>query len=402
MDEFPEISEERPRASSRSRIAALGRRLWQSILQAGILSSAPAPARPIVVIHSDDWGRVGAPTREAIENLRRRGYPVASSPWDHYGLESQDDVLALGTTLAAVRDSDGRPACITANFIMANPDLRAMSKPKVQSFAYVPIKDGFPRPWRRNVLPAYLQNIASKVFYPGLHGFTHFNVPLFLELLSSDSEAGERVRALVQADIPYLATVTPEFNFALVDRRNGERFLSEPEQRDWIAHGVDLFQATFGFSPRTTCAPGYRANDTTYRIWEEMGVEAVQVSGIGLPARDGRLFVVQRNVTFEPVLTDGGVVERALRQAKMAVRSGCPIVICTHSLNFVTAHIGRADESRQMLQELLRKLLDLFPNLRFASDAELLDSLVHVNSDWWRKPTAVEVLSRFVMQAHGP
>ena len=70
---------------------------------------AIAPVRPIVVIESDDWGRVGLPSLASMEQLQAAGVPIGASPWDFYGLESEDDVIRLGDLLSQFRDGDGKP-----------------------------------------------------------------------------------------------------------------------------------------------------------------------------------------------------------------------------------------------------------------------------------------------------
>ena len=71
---------------------------------------AVAPTRPIVIIESDDWGRTGLPSLAAMEQLKVAGTPVGESPWDFYGLESEDDVIQLGDTLSEFHDADEKPA----------------------------------------------------------------------------------------------------------------------------------------------------------------------------------------------------------------------------------------------------------------------------------------------------
>lgn len=354
---------------------------------------APAPTRPTVVIESDDWGRCGAPSPEALAQLRERGIPVGGSHWDFYGLESEDDVLCLADTLAGRCDRDGRPTCLTANFIMANADLPAMRNERFQSFRWVPIRDGFPAPWPDLLVPAYRAAIDRAVFYPGLHGFTHFNPTEMLRCAQEETARGERVRAVLSCDVPYLATATPEFNFALVSRREGERFAAEAEQADWVARGVALFRETFGLTPRTTCAPGYRANDVSFRQWRLAGIDAAQqVSAEPLSIRDG-LLVISRNVFFEPIF-DGDAVPRALRQARHAVARGLPIVVCTHSINYIDRHVGRAKASRQALSRFLDALIEAFPELRFASDGDLVKAVRGGHAGWLRRPTPSEVAAR--------
>src|SRR5215469_3615169 len=51
-------------------------------------SDSLAPRRPIVVIQSDDWGRVGIPGLDALERVKVAGANVGASGWDLYGLET--------------------------------------------------------------------------------------------------------------------------------------------------------------------------------------------------------------------------------------------------------------------------------------------------------------------------
>ena len=126
-----------------------------------------------------------------------------------------------------------------------------MRQDDFNSFQAVPITKGFPDPWKRNLLDTYKQLIEEGVFYPGLHGYTHFNPNLLLQGWHDKGDFGERVRALVEEDITYLASSLPEMNFALFNRTN-DRFMSAEEQKDWCRKGVKLFNEAFGFSPLTT------------------------------------------------------------------------------------------------------------------------------------------------------
>jgi hypothetical protein len=353
-----------------------------------------APTRPIVIIQSDDWGRVGVPSIDALERLKSRNIDVGKDPWDYYGLETEEDVIKLGDVLAAVRDRDGRSACLTANFIMANADLRAMRAQAYREFRWIGIADGFPAPWTEKLFAVYLANIERKVFYPGLHGFTHFNIPGMLRALSDSSGRGELTRILAEEDIPYLASLTPEYNFALLTRGQGGGFLDEAEQAEWIEQGVALFRQGFGFSPRTTCAPGYNANTTTFRIWHGAGIDVVQTSDDRGLAMNGSISVLNRNVHFEPALHPDAALESALSQAHSAIARGRPIVISTHSINYISRHLGRAQQSRAMLRELLSSLLRRFPNLRFASDADFSDAHKSAAPSWFRPPNAGELTQR--------
>src|SRR4029077_14535485 len=139
-------------------------------------------------------------------------------------------------------------------------------------------------------------NIESCLFEPGLHGFTHFNAIEMIACLNEDSDRGKRARILAERDVPYLASYTPEYNFALVSRRDGERFLDAAAQESWVRSGIELFIDAFGIFPRTACAPGYRANSVTRRIWRTLGVESCQSVGDAPLATSRGLLQLNRNV----------------------------------------------------------------------------------------------------------
>ena len=373
-------------------------RLWQSSkrrIAAWNRLHDCAPVRPIVVIESDDWGRAGLPSLAVMEDLKAAGVPIGASPWDYYGLESEDDVVRLGDVLADSRDGDGRPACITTNFIMANADLERMRQENFQEFRWMPIDQGLPAPWRETLMPAYRANVQRGVFYPGLHGFTHFNAAAMMNLLRQSSARGERMRRLACHGVPYLASLTPECNFALVERQEGaEQFLPESEQDKWVEAGVRLFTRAFGQPPLTTCAPGYRADEATFRAWRRHGIEAVQSNASdGISLADD-MVRVGRNVAFEPSLVADFSVAKAIDAAARIVECGHPIVVCSHSINYMSRFLGNAEAGRRQLADLLRGLLAAYPDLRFASDADIVAAWRASDAQWLRPPTAREIAAR--------
>ena len=354
----------------------------------GSAVGAQSPRRPIVMIQSDDWGRVGIPSVETIERLRNHYANIGESKWDFYGLETEGDIVALGEMLTTVKDLDGNSPCVTANFVMANADLPRMRDERYREFRWIPITRGFPDPWKEDLVPLYRSYIDKGVLEPGLHGFTHFNASEMVACLNEDSERGQRARLLAECEVPYLASFTPEYNFALISRRDGERFVGRRVQEAWVRSGVELFVEAFGKQPHTTCAPGYRADATTKSIWRAHCIESCQSVGLlPLKTSDG-LVQLSRNVSFEPVLSEDDVISVALREAQRAVLFGTPIVICTHSINYVTRFVGAAERSRELLRQLLLSLLERFPDLRFASAAEVTRAWRENRADWFWDPSA--------------
>ena len=360
------------------------------------LLHAPALVRPTLLLQSDDWGRTGMPDPGAVAALQAGGISLSASPWDRFGLESADDLTALGDLLLAHTDVDGNPAVMSAVFVMANADLFEMQAEDYRRFRAVPIHQGFPAPWQQEpLIGIYNQLIDSRVFYPALHGYTHFNPQLMLSLAREDSERGARIRLLHAQGIPYLVSLTPEFNFALLDRSGAtEQFIGAAEQADWIEQGVHLFQLAFGRQPYSTCAPGYRFDVTTCKLWQQAGLSVVHNAGGMAGSKEG-LWHLARNVFFEQAL-DANALPTALQAADAAVARGEPIVVCTHSINYVSRHVGLADEGRKQLAALLVALLQRYPDLRFTDEQQLHQSWLKQDQHWWRASSSRERLARFV------
>ena len=67
-------------------------------------------SRPLVILQSDDWGRVGVRDREGYEQLRANGIRLVQHPYDYYTLETAKDVTAISGLLKRHCDGTGRPA----------------------------------------------------------------------------------------------------------------------------------------------------------------------------------------------------------------------------------------------------------------------------------------------------
>src|ERR1700732_4270619 len=75
-------------------------------------------SRPLVLLQSDDWGRVGVRDCEGYEQLRASGIRLGEHPYDFYTLETAHDVIALRAMLKRHRDSTGRAACLVLDFVL--------------------------------------------------------------------------------------------------------------------------------------------------------------------------------------------------------------------------------------------------------------------------------------------
>ncbi|HSE40557.1 MAG TPA: hypothetical protein VLH08_07290, partial [Acidobacteriota bacterium] len=122
-------------------------------------------ADQIVVIESDDWGMK---RKSCADLVARYGTPGA---WANEEAETQSDLKELFEVLSAFRDQSERPACMTANFVIANPDYDAMEKSAFTKYFDRFIDETAPK----EILDAYREGIKRCVFYPQYHGRRHFS-----------------------------------------------------------------------------------------------------------------------------------------------------------------------------------------------------------------------------------
>ena len=204
--------------------------------------------RPLVVLQSDDWGRVGVRDREGWEELRNLGVNLGERNYDFYSLETSDDVEAVGALLKRHCDSTGRPACLGMNFMMANVNFAKVRSDHFRQVHLRPLSEGLPEGWNRpGLFEAHEEGIAAGVFSPALHGMTHFCRPAVERYLSDPGERGTFLRTLWNAGVPYIHWRMPWIGFEYSDPgENGrEVFLSSEIQQEMIADAVKSFAKLF-------------------------------------------------------------------------------------------------------------------------------------------------------------
>ena len=215
--------------------------------------------RPLVVLQSDDWGRVGLRDRDGWEQVQRIVSNLGERAYDFYSLETAEDVAALASLLGRHRDSTGRPACLGMNFIMANVDFAKVVADDFRQIYLRPLTEGLPNGWERSGLfEAYRAGIERRVFSPALHGTTHFCRPPVERTLPDPGERGVLLRGLWQAGVPYIHWRMPWIGFEYWDPGlpEEERFLSRDAQETLIGqrcdnvHGIFLTVTPIGLRAR--------------------------------------------------------------------------------------------------------------------------------------------------------
>ena len=333
-------------------------------------------SRPMVLLHSDDWGRVGVRDREGFDLLRSRGIRLGERPYDLYTLETAQDVAAVAGLLERHHDALGQSPCLMMHACTANLDFANMRSTGLREIKNLPLGAGLPGSWSRpGLFEAYRSGIAKGLLQPALHGTTHFCAEAVSEALAENSEQAQLLRTMWDAETPYIFWRMPWIGYEYWSAK-GKRgfFLSLEQQRELVNQGCENFAGLFGVRPLSACAPGYRSNEDTHRAWSEAGIQVV-VSGTGdglMPPYMDALGILHlyRNLDFEPSQHEIDV-QKYLELATICFARGIPLVISIHSINFHSTLKDFRTPTLAALHDLLTALESRFPELLYVSDTDL-------------------------------
>lgn len=335
-------------------------------------------SKPLVVLQSDDWGRVGVRDREGYKLLRKKGLRLGENPYDLYSLETAADITALADLLSQHRDSTKRSACLVMNACVANLNFAQMRKDKFSRTSLLPLAKGLPGHWSRpGLFDAYRAGVKAGVFYPALHGLMHC-CPLAIEnALSEDGEHARLLKLLWDAETPYIYWRMPWVGYEFLNAQKPRAgFLKFNRQMDIVQQSCDAFTALFSTRPLSACAPGFRSNTDTHRAWAENGIRVAQHgSGSGLRAPyvdEFGLLHVYRNIDFEPALRHLST-EKYLELAAACFARGLPLIISIHSINFHSTLKDFRAGTIAALDQLLSALQAKYPELLYVNDADLYE-----------------------------
>jgi len=334
-------------------------------------------SRPLVILQSDDWGRVGVRDREGYEQLRANGIRLGQHPYDFYTLETAKDVTAISGLLKRHCDGTGRPACLVMNFILANLNFAKTDEAGYRELHLLPLTRGLPGHWKRpGLFEAYKQGIADGVLFPALHGLTHFCRRAVEHALSENAERSALLKTCWQAETPYIYWRMPWVGYEYCNPEKPHAgFLDSESQASLIQQAAAYFKKLFSAAPVSACAPGYRANHDTHAAWSACGVRVAQNgSGTPLPPYmdDWEILNLHRMIDFEPTQRDLPT-EKYVEVAADCFARGIPAVISVHSINFHSSVRNFRGPTLRALDQLLSALEAKYPNLLYVHDGDLYE-----------------------------
>jgi len=330
---------------------------------------------PLVLLQSDDWGRIGVRDREGYEKLRSKGLRLGENPYDLYSLETAADVDSLSNLLSSHRDSTGRPPCLVMNFCSANLDFKKMSKTAFSKLELLPLSRGLPGRWSRpGLLDSYRAGQKKGVFFPGLQGLSHFCMFAVEHALSENGERAELLRLLWGEDTPFIYWRMPWVGHEYWHPEEPHPgFLPAEKQRALVRRAYELFLALVRTSPISAHAAGGRANADTYQAWAQYGIRVAQEEGGLKPPsmHPSGILQLHRVVDFEPS-TREMEIEKYLEIAQLCFSRGIPFVVSMHSINFHSSIKDFRTPTLAALDRLLTALESKYPELLYVHDSDIL------------------------------
>jgi hypothetical protein len=215
------------------------------------------------------------------------------------------------------------------------------------------------------------------VFFPALHGLTHFCANAISRALEADGERAQLVRKMWHAQTPYIHRRMPWIGFEYWDPEATTRpqFLSIDDQRAAIHRAAEIYRALFGAAAFSACAPGYRANSDTRKVWFEAGVRVAQ-NGPGRQAEpyvdEQGMLLTFRNVEIEPA-TAGCELGDLMVQVENCFANRVPAVISIHSINFHSTLKDFRTPTLALLDGFLTAVKRKWPDVLYVNDADLFD-----------------------------
>jgi hypothetical protein len=354
-------------------------------------------SKRILIIESDDWGSERTRDKTTLQQLIPINSMVASDAMSNLDtIASIEDLAFLFEVLNSKKDYRNHPAKITINVCTANPDFEQIKASGFQSFYYKPFHQSIlERPRGHEILKLWNEGISQQLFYPQLHGREHVHALAWLAELRASNPELLRAFELGTWGIPY--------NARLFSRRQNlqaalDLYGIEGElqfQNSWIKDSVSIFKDYFGFLPKTFIPPAYTWHSQIYQAVCEAGIKGIQ--GIGLQYQpilkrkkkyykklhitgsnlgEG-VYRISRNAFYEQwSAPQKDWISSCLKSIDYAFSNGMPAIMGAHRVNFIGSLNERnRDINLKNFEEILSRILRLWPDVEFWSSDELIDEI---------------------------
>jgi len=333
-----------------------------------------------VIIESDDWGLCGfLPDCDALTDVVIEALDPGSFPEIYWSstLEDSMDVTALCAVLQKHLGSDGLPAVIQANYILASVVLLPRTVGRIEGGEWLADQDeewawySFQLPdlpsmySRPGLWSAVHAGMAIGVWYPELHGLFHY-----------DPEQRRRATELNDVALAAARRGVMVFPGSESAWENGE-WRKAGELAAELRQMRSAFSDLFGQPPTSVIASDYVWDARAEHLWAQQGLRVIQAKreqrptayrGRGVVPRTRKVLTrawdrlvhpervyLERNCRLEAVQASEPepVIKQCLADIATAWRRGEAAVVETHRVNYVHCDASVAQIGRQSLDLLL-------------------------------------------------
>ncbi|OQA64842.1 MAG: hypothetical protein BWY38_02899 [Ignavibacteria bacterium ADurb.Bin266] len=345
--------------------------------------------RRIIVIETDDWGSIRMAGKAAFNNLLEAGILVDKSHYNiNDGLESNNDLEGIYNVLSKHKDSTNRHVVLTGVNVVANPDFEKIEENNFSQYFYEPVTFTYKRYGNTHncVHQLWNEGIEKRLFVPAFHGREHINILRWMKALqNADKNILLSFKNRVTG-IPYKEDL--QAAFAVDDPRD------IVFHRKVIETGLDLFKKLYGYTPRYFVPPNGPFNASSYEFLYQLGIRYINsCKWMVLPDENGKIhkdfryngmknkylqYYLIRNCFFEPSSFMQSPaydwVGSCLKEVETAFFWHKPAIISSHRVNYIGwINPANRDRGLALLDELLNRLIKLWPDVEFMTSVELGD-----------------------------
>ncbi len=347
--------------------------------------------RKIVVIESDDWGCIRMPSKEIYTKFLNLGIRVDRDDYCKYdNLATPSELASLFEVLSSVKDKNGRHPILTANTIMANPDLIKIRESDFEKYYFEPFTETLKRnPSTEKSFDMWQEGINNNLFHPQFHGREHLYVKKWMDDLKNG--VGATRIGFDYGTFGLTSATSPEIDFNYMGAFNSGLDEDIDEFKRIIKEGLDMFENTFkyrslSFIPTTYTWPLEIEStlvENSVRFLQGTHYQSIPIdddtsfkgrnnSLVGMKSKAGLIYLI-RNCDFEPSqpkMTDS--INDCLYKIDQAFSWKMPAIISTHRLNFIgSIHPSNSSNNLKLFKELLTKIVRRWPDVEFMTSDEL-------------------------------
>lgn len=343
--------------------------------------------RKLVIIESDDWGSIRMPSIEVYDKFIKKGFDIGNSNYNRLDtLENNDDLIMLYEVLRSHSDSLGKPAIMTANLVVGNPDFNKIKESDFQDYFVEPVTETLKKYTNRDkVLNLWRYGYENQLFHPQFHAREHVNVVRWMKALSKKSS-----EIMFTFDNNTTFSGDGDYNFMEVLDYNTPKDMLL--MRESLKHGLDMFEELFGYRSKSFIPPCYTWDSNVEETLSQSGVKYIQglfiqsvptgtfnnytrkYHFLGSRNRFDQRYLM-RNCFFEPSLTKSSdPVGACLKRIDLAFKWRKPATIGSHRINFMgDLNPKNRAENLRLLNNLLKRITKQWPEVEFITSDQLGD-----------------------------